>query len=65
MHSSHKHGLVFKLDYEKTFENINQDFLEELLRSRDFDPEFITMIRKITHGGYVCVKLNNIEGFFP
>lgn len=65
VHSSKKNGLVLKLDYEKAFEKVNLEFLEELLKIRGFGGRWIHWINQITHGGSVGLKLNNLGiGFF-
>ena len=66
VHSSGQSGLVLKLDYEKAFDKVNLDFLEELLRARGFGEKWIRWIHSITHGGSIGVKINQSEsGFFP
>jgi retron-type reverse transcriptase len=67
IHEVHKNkdkGLVLKLDYEKTYDNVNLDFLYEVVELRGFNPTFIRFIRQITEGGSVGVKVNDIEGDF-
>ena len=56
-HSSKKQRLVLKLDYEKAFDKVNIEFLEELLRNRGFGEKWIHLILQITRGGPVGVKL--------
>jgi hypothetical protein len=51
IHEVHKNkdkGLVLKLDYEKTYDNVNLDFLYEVVELRGFNPTFIRFIRQIT-----------------
>jgi hypothetical protein len=55
-------GDVLKLDYEKAFDKVNLDFLDELLIKRYFSPTFRNFIRLITRGGSVSVKVNGVEG---
>lgn len=57
-------GVALKIDYEKAFDRVDLDFLEELLRKRGFGPKWISWIMQITHGGSVGVKLNNCESDF-
>lgn len=56
-------GLVLKLDYEKSFDFVNLDFLLELLSLRGFG-EWISWIHAVTRGGSVGVKVNGCESDF-
>jgi hypothetical protein len=56
--------LVFKIDYEKAYDRVNLDFLYEILVCRGFGPKIIQMIKQVTQGGSVGVKLNDVEGDF-
>ena len=64
VHSSKRQGLVLKLDYEKAFDKVNVEFLEELLRKRGFGDKWVHWILQVTRGGSVGVKLNNTESDF-
>jgi hypothetical protein len=55
---------VLKLDYEKAFDKVNLDFLDELHAKRDFSPVFRKLITHATRGGSVAAKLNSVEGNF-
>jgi hypothetical protein len=57
-------GAVFKLDYEKAFDRVNLDFLDQLLLQRGFGPKMSSWIHLATRGGSVAVKLNGVEGDF-
>lgn len=52
--------IVLKLDYEKAFDRVDQDFLNDLLKLRGFDCKRLQWIWQITHQGSVGVKLNNL-----
>jgi hypothetical protein len=64
VHSKKSQGLVSKIDYEKAYDRVNLDFLYEILVSRGFGPKIIQMIKQVTQGGSVGVKLNDVEGDF-
>lgn len=57
-------GVVLKLDYEKAFDRVDLDFLNNLLKLRGFDSKWLKWIWMITHQGSVGVKLNNLESNF-
>jgi hypothetical protein len=57
-------GLVFKIDYEKAYDKVNLDFLFEVLELRSFSPLFVRLIKQVTRGGSVDVKVNDEESNF-
>jgi hypothetical protein len=64
VHRKKEQGLVFKIDYEKAYDKVNPDFIFEVLQLRGFSPVFIRMIKQITLGGSVGVKVNDVESDF-
>ena len=58
---------MLKLDYEKGFDKVGLDFLDDLLLKRGFCPRIRNCIRLTTRGGSVAVKMNNTlrESFLP
>ena len=47
IHSTKRQGLVLKLDYEKAFDKVDLEFLEELLRKRGFGDKWVHWILQI------------------
>lgn len=64
VHSSGRHGFVFKIDYEKAYDRVNLDFLFELLALRGFGGRWLAWIKSVTLGGSVGVKINGEESDF-
>lgn len=65
IHNEKTQGIILKLDYEKTYDRVNLDFLIEILESRGFSPVWINWIQKLIKGGSVGVTLNgNDSNFF-
>jgi hypothetical protein len=64
IHRRKNPGLVFKIDYEKAYDTVNLDFLYEVLEKRGFGGKIIFLIKQITQGGSVGVKVNEVEGDF-
>jgi hypothetical protein len=62
--NSGSRGVVLKLDYEKAFDRVNLDFLDELLALRGFGPKISHWIHLATRGVSVTVKFNGVEGNF-
>jgi hypothetical protein len=64
VHRKKEQGLVFKIDYEKAYDKVKLDFLFKVLQLRGFSPIFIRMIKHVTLGGSVGVKVNDEESDF-
>jgi Reverse transcriptase (RNA-dependent DNA polymerase) len=52
-------GLLVKLDFEKTFDRLNWEYLLESFEHRGFHAQWIIWIRHILKGGGVCINLNS------
>jgi hypothetical protein len=55
---------VLKLDYEKTYDKVNWEFLLEVLEKRGFGEKWIGWIRNVLHRGSIRLTVNNTEGEF-
>lgn len=55
-------GILLKLDFEKTFDQVNWDFLFEILEGRGFGPKWIRCIRDIFVGSRTYVNFNGRMG---
>jgi hypothetical protein len=53
--------VIIKLDYEKTYDRVNLDFLLETLMSRGFGDKWVGWIKKIIIGGSVSILANGDE----
>jgi hypothetical protein len=51
-------GFVLKLGYEKAYDRVDWQFLEELLQSRGFGPRWITWVMSLVRGGSIAVRIN-------
>jgi hypothetical protein len=61
IHKSKDTRVVIKLDYEKTYDKVNIEFLLEVLRLRGFGEKWIRWIKSIVIGGLVSVMINGEE----
>jgi hypothetical protein len=51
IHKTKEPGVIFKLDYEKSYDRANLDFLLEILKSRGFSEKWIGWIKAVVIGG--------------
>jgi hypothetical protein len=57
-------GLVLKLDYEKSYDMVSWQFVEELLIPRGFGSRWVNWIMSLVKNGSICVRLNDRNGPF-
>jgi hypothetical protein len=55
---SKKEGVLFKINFEKAYDNVRQDFVEEVMRGKDFPDLWINQVMSTIRGGKVCVDVN-------
>jgi hypothetical protein len=48
--SKKKKGIVLKLDFEKAYDKVNWKFLQDVLRKKKFDPQWISWIMRDVQG---------------
>jgi hypothetical protein len=52
-------GVVLKLDYEKAYDRMSWQFLEEILATRGFGSKWIAWIMTMVKGGSISVRIND------
>jgi hypothetical protein len=58
-------GVIFKIDFEKTYDKVNWDFLQQCLRMKGFSYKWCQWINQLVSKGSVGVKVNeNIGRYF-
>ena len=55
---SNTKGLVFKIDFEKTYDNVNWDFLDFVVQKKNFGPKWRSWIRSCLSSVSFSVLIN-------
>jgi hypothetical protein len=64
MHKNKKPGIILKLDYEKSYDRVDLDFLFEIIKTRGLNSRWVDWIEKVVKGGSVGVTLNGNDSSF-
>jgi hypothetical protein len=64
LRSTKSAGVLIKLDFEKAYNKVNWNFLEEVLNRKGFVETWIQWIGKAVRGGRVCIDLNGDRDAF-
>ena len=59
LHRKKFNGVLFKIDFEKAYDNVKWDFLQQALRMKGFSPIWCNWVRAFVQGGNVGIKVND------
>jgi len=62
LHRKNLSGVIFKIDFEKTYDKVKWNFLLQTLRLRGFSPKWIEWIKSFISGGSVAININEEIG---
>jgi hypothetical protein len=62
IHRKKLDGVLFKIDFEKTYDKFKWPFLQQVLRMKGFEPKWCDLIKKVVQGGSVGIKVNDDIG---
>jgi hypothetical protein len=62
LHTKKQDGVIFKIDFEKAYDKVNWNFLQQTLRMKGFSQIWCEWIRLFTQGGNVNIKVNDQLG---
>lgn len=55
---SKRKGIILKIDFEKAYDKVRWDFLEEVLVGKGFPRQWTDWVMQTVQGGRVCVNVN-------
>jgi len=59
LHTKKQDGIIFKIDFEKAYNKVRWDFLQQTLRIKGFSYVWCKWIEAFTEGGNVGIKVND------
>lgn len=64
LHRKNQSGVIFKIDFEKTYNKVRWNFLLQTLRMKGFSPKWIEWIISFISDGSVVINVNDEVGPF-
>jgi len=55
-------GMIFKIDFEKAYDRVRWDFLEEVMIGKNFPKQWVDWVMQTVKGGQVCININGTRG---
>ena len=57
LHRKKLDGIILKLDFEKAYDKVKWNFLQQAMRMKGFSPKWCGWIQSVVSGGHVGVKI--------
>jgi hypothetical protein len=57
-------GILLKIDFEKAYDKVNWDFLQQALCMNGFDPKWCQWVQNFVSRGSVGVRVNSDVGHY-
>jgi hypothetical protein len=64
LHRRKHNGIIFKIDFEKSYDKVNWNFLQQALRMKGFHPVWCDWVETFVQGGNVGIKVNDQMGSY-
>jgi hypothetical protein len=64
LHRKKLDGILFKINFEKAYDKVSWDFLQQSLRMKGFDPKWCQWIKNFIEKGSVGIRVNNKIGHY-
>ena len=62
LHNKKMDGVIFKIDFDKAYDKVKWQFLQQTLRVKGFSHQWCNWVAKWVEGGSVCIKVNDELG---
>jgi hypothetical protein len=62
LHTKKMEGVMFKIDFEKAYDSVSWEFVEEVMIRKGFDKKLRNWIMSSIRGGLVCININGQNG---
>jgi hypothetical protein len=59
MHRKKLNVVIFKINFEKTYDKVKWSLFQQTLRMKGFSDEWRTLINNVIFGGSVAIKVND------
>jgi len=57
LHTKKQDGVIFKIDFEKAYDKVNWNFLQQTLRMKGFSQKWCQWVQHFTQGVMLTLKL--------
>jgi hypothetical protein len=64
LHTKKRDGVIFKIDFEKSYDKIKLYFPQQTLRMKGFSPKWCRWIQSMVTGGSVGIEINDEIGSY-
>jgi len=64
LHKRKQNGIIFKIDFEKAYDKVNWNFLQQALRMKGFHPVWCDWVKVFVQCGNVDIKVNDQMGSY-
>lgn len=64
IHQKKQAGILFKIDFEKAYDNIKWSFVYKMMKAKGFPDKWCDWILKVVKGGKVAIRVNDQIGHY-
>jgi hypothetical protein len=64
LHRKKLDGVLFKIDFEKAYDKVNWNFLQQTMRMKGFDPIWCSWVQRYIEKGGVGIRVNDDIGHY-